>query len=135
MPRIVLIRNLRKSHLHMLLFAPVFTRVLFSSNSIWLLLHLWSIPYWLERITMICYKKHRDIYMPCIVLIQNLCKRHQPMLLFPSVGWDQGLLGMCVGEKRKLRIPSKMGYGDRGSPPKIPGMACCLYLCLTWSLP
>jgi FKBP-type peptidyl-prolyl cis-trans isomerase len=28
---------------------------------------------------------------------------------------------MCAGEKRKLKIPSKMGYGDRGSPPKIPG--------------
>ncbi|CAL4953059.1 unnamed protein product [Urochloa decumbens] len=26
-------------------------------------------------------------------------------------GWDQGLLGMCVGEKRKLKIPAKMGYG------------------------
>lgn len=36
-------------------------------------------------------------------------------------GWDQGLLGACVGEKRKLKIPSKLGYGDNGSPPKIPG--------------
>jgi hypothetical protein len=36
-------------------------------------------------------------------------------------GWDQGLLGMCVGEKRKLKIPSKLGYGAQGSPPTIPG--------------
>lgn len=27
---------------------------------------------------------------------------------------------MCEGEKRKLVIPSDMGYGDRGAPPKIP---------------
>ncbi|KAJ0052946.1 peptidyl-prolyl cis-trans isomerase FKBP15-1-like [Pistacia vera] len=42
-------------------------------------------------------------------------------------GWDQGLLGMCVGEKRKLKIPSKMGYGDHGSPPKIPGGATLVF--------
>ncbi|GIL87965.1 hypothetical protein Vretimale_6336 [Volvox reticuliferus] len=42
-------------------------------------------------------------------------------------GWDQGLLGMCVGEKRKLKIPSHLGYGDSGSPPKIPGGATLVF--------
>ncbi|XP_059459808.1 peptidyl-prolyl cis-trans isomerase FKBP15-1-like [Corylus avellana] len=42
-------------------------------------------------------------------------------------GWDQGLLGACVGEKRKLKIPSKLGYGDQGSPPTIPGGATLIF--------
>ncbi|CAM0952160.1 unnamed protein product [Alopecurus aequalis] len=42
-------------------------------------------------------------------------------------GWDQGILGMCVGEKRKLKIPSKLGYGDSGSPPTIPGGATLIF--------
>ncbi|XP_050364023.1 peptidyl-prolyl cis-trans isomerase FKBP15-1-like [Argentina anserina] len=42
-------------------------------------------------------------------------------------GWDQGISGMCVGEKRKLKIPSHMGYGDQGSPPTIPGGATLIF--------
>lgn len=35
-------------------------------------------------------------------------------------GWDEGLLGMKVGEKRRLTIPSEMGYGSRGAGALIP---------------
>ena len=31
-------------------------------------------------------------------------------------GWDQGVKGMKVGEKRKLVIPSPMAYGPQGRP-------------------
>ncbi len=34
-------------------------------------------------------------------------------------GWDQGVLGMKVGERRRLTIPSDLAYGAQGSPPKI----------------
>jgi len=31
-------------------------------------------------------------------------------------GWDLGVLGMKKGEKRKIVIPSELGYGDIGTP-------------------
>jgi FKBP-type peptidyl-prolyl cis-trans isomerase len=34
-------------------------------------------------------------------------------------GWDQGLMGMKVGGKRTLFIPSHLAYGDRQMGPVI----------------
>ena len=42
-------------------------------------------------------------------------------------GWDQGLVGACVGEVRKLQIPPSLGYGDAGAGGLIPGGATLIF--------
>jgi hypothetical protein len=39
----------------------------------------------------------------------------------------EGLNGMCVGEKRRLRIPPHLGYGASGAGAKIPPNAWLVF--------
>ena len=42
-------------------------------------------------------------------------------------GWDQGVEGMLIGEKRVLTIPPDMAYGDRGAGAVIPPGATLVF--------
>ena len=42
-------------------------------------------------------------------------------------GWEQGMLNMKVGEKRRLTIPSSLGYGASGAGGVIPPNATLIF--------
>jgi len=58
--------------------------------------------------------------------------RGQPLPLTLGVGqvikgWDEGLVGMCVGEKRTLTIPPNKAYGSRGFGSVIPANSALVF--------
>eukprot|EP01064_Diplonema_japonicum_P009832 TRINITY_DN17264_c0_g1_i1.p1 TRINITY_DN17264_c0_g1~~TRINITY_DN17264_c0_g1_i1.p1 ORF type:complete len:175 (+),score=46.26 TRINITY_DN17264_c0_g1_i1:155-679(+) len=56
--------------------------------------------------------------------------RGQPTAFAPNQvikGWTEALQLMCEGDKWQLYIPYEMAYGERGSPPKIPGFSPLIF--------
>jgi len=42
-------------------------------------------------------------------------------------GWERGIEGMRIGEKRRLTIPARLAYGKKGMPPLVPGNAPLIF--------
>ncbi len=44
-------------------------------------------------------------------------------------GWDQGIVGMKVGGRRRLTIPPHLAYGDRGAGGAIKPGETLIFVC------
>jgi peptidylprolyl isomerase len=75
---------------------------------------------------------HYSGYLEDGTLFDSSLQRGQPFIFVLGQGsvipgWDEGLVGMKKGEKRQLRIPANLAYGEAGSPPAIPANATLIF--------
>merc|ERR1712187_962042 len=57
--------------------------------------------------------------------------RGEPTAFAPNQvikGWTEAMQLMVQGDKWEMYIPYELAYGERGSPPKIPGCACLIFI-------
>ncbi|EPQ3628540.1 FKBP-type peptidyl-prolyl cis-trans isomerase, partial [Acinetobacter baumannii] len=64
---------------------------------------------WLEDGTKFDSSLDRGNYFECVIGTGRVIK-----------GWDQGIMGMKVGGKRKLMVPAHLAYGERKMGKIIP---------------
>jgi FKBP-type peptidyl-prolyl cis-trans isomerase FklB len=67
-------------------------------------------------------KVHYHGYLVDGTVFDSSVQRGQPAVFGLTQvipGWTEGLQLMPVGSKFRFRIPPHLGYGERGSPPKI----------------
>ena len=68
---------------------------------------------------------HYEGWLPDGTRFDSSRARHEPLALPIGMdividAWDQGIVGMRVGELRRLVVPPELGYGSDGAPGVIP---------------
>jgi FKBP-type peptidyl-prolyl cis-trans isomerase FkpA len=75
---------------------------------------------------------HYTGWLPDGTVFDSSYEREKPLSFMLGVGlvirgWDEGLVGMRVGGRRRLVVPPSLGYGRPGSPPAIPPLATLVF--------
>ncbi len=75
---------------------------------------------------------HYDGYLEDGTVFDSSRERNSPFTFQVGLGqvidgWDEGFVGMTVGEQRRLIIPPDLAYGESGRPPTIPPSATLIF--------
>lgn len=75
---------------------------------------------------------HYEGWLPDGTMFDSSRRRSRPLEIPLGLGaviegWDEGLVGMRVGEVRRLVIPPELAYGDQGAPGAVPPGATLVF--------